>query len=384
MVIEAEKSGRIKKGDHLIEPTSGNTGIGLALAAALKGYHMHITLPEKMSNEKVDVLKGLGAKIYRTPTEAAWDSPESHIGVALQLNKDLPNSHILDQYSNPYNPIAHYDATGPEILYQCENRVDAVVMTAGTGGTITGVARYLKEKDPNIAIVGVDPIGSILALPSELNGPIGSYKVEGIGYDFIPKVLDRKTVDEWLKSNDTDSLRMARRLIKDEGLLVGGSSGAVVQAAIEYAKKHNLGAGKRIVVLAADSVRNYMTKFLSKEWMVENKFLPLSELDLPSAGNVFQNQSLETLPLKKVVGSDEKLTVGEALKALGNEEGYWALPILNEDKKKIDKVIFEEKLLAAIVNKALGKEDLAKKGATKDFVVVNFPEGGGGVVFLFS
>ena len=373
MVTEAEKSGRIKKGDHLIEPTSGNTGIGLALAAALKGYHMHITLPEKMSNEKVDVLKALGAKIYRTPTEAAWDAPESHIGVALQLNKELEHSHILDQYANPYNPIAHYDGTGREILYQCDDKLDVMVMTAGTGGTITGVARCLKEKDENIKVVGVDPVGSILALPGELNGPIGSYKVEGIGYDFIPKVLDRKIVDEWIKSNDTDSLLMARRLIRDEGLLVGGSSGAAVQAAVEYAKKHNLGEGKRIVVLAADSVRNYMTKFLSKEWMVENKFLPLTELDTkPSvkAVNPLEAQSLDALSLRKVGGASDALTVGEALAEIGKEEGYWGIPILSADKNRIEKVVFEEKLLAAIINKALGKGDPASKGATKDFVVV--------------
>ena len=334
---------------------------------------MHITLPEKMSNEKVDVLKALGAKIYRTPTEAAWDAPESHIGVALQLNKELEHSHILDQYANPYNPIAHYDGTGREILYQCDDKLDVMVMTAGTGGTITGVARCLKEKDENIKVVGVDPVGSILALPGELNGPIGSYKVEGIGYDFIPKVLDRKIVDEWIKSNDTDSLLMARRLIRDEGLLVGGSSGAAVQAAVEYAKKHNLGEGKRIVVLAADSVRNYMTKFLSKEWMVENKFLPLTELDTkPSvkAVNPLEAQSLDALSLRKVGGASDALTVGEALAEIGKEEGYWGIPILSADKNRIEKVVFEEKLLAAIINKALGKGDPASKGATKDFVVV--------------
>jgi len=163
MVEDAEKSGRIKPGDTLIEPTSGNTGIGLALAAAVKGYKMIITLPEKMSQEKVDVLKALGAQIIRTPTEAAWDAPESHIGVAKKLNKEIPNSHILDQYSNPSNPLAHYDGTAEEIIDQCGGKVDVVVLTAGTGGTITGIARKLKEKVPNVKIVGVDPDGSILA-----------------------------------------------------------------------------------------------------------------------------------------------------------------------------------------------------------------------------
>ncbi len=223
MVEDAEKSGRIKKGDTLIEPTSGNTGIGLALAAAVKGYKMIITLPEKMSQEKVDVLKALGAQIIRTPTEAAWDSPESHIGVAKKLHKEIPNSHILDQYSNPSNPLAHYDGTAEEIIQQCDGNVDMVVITAGTGGTLTGIARKIKEKAPQCKVIAVDPDGSILALPESLNGAIHSYKVEGIGYDFIPTVLDRSSelVDKWYKSFDKESFVMARRLIKEEGLLCG-------------------------------------------------------------------------------------------------------------------------------------------------------------------
>jgi cystathionine beta-synthase len=168
MVEEAERSGRLKKGDVLIEPTSGNTGIGLALTAAIKGYRCIITLPEKMSQEKVDVLKALGAEIIRTPTEAAWDAPESHIGVANRLLGEIPNSHILDQYSNTGNPMAHYEGTAEEIWEQCSGRVDMVVMAAGTGGTITGVGRRLKELNPNIIVVAVDPYGSILAQPAEL------------------------------------------------------------------------------------------------------------------------------------------------------------------------------------------------------------------------
>jgi cystathionine beta-synthase len=175
MVEEAQRKGRIRPGDTLIEPTSGNTGIGMALAAAVYGYRMVITMPEKMSREKQVVLEALGAEIIRTPTEAAWDSPDSHIGVAKQLQSILPNSHILDQYSNADNPHAHYHGTGQEIVEQTGGKLDACVMTAGTGGTITGVARKLKESIPGVRIVGVDPVGSILAGP----GPIGTYKVEG-------------------------------------------------------------------------------------------------------------------------------------------------------------------------------------------------------------
>ena len=266
MLLEAEAEGRIQPGDTLIEPTSGNTGIGLALAAAVRGYRMIITMPEKMSHEKQVVLEALGAEIVRTPTEAAWDAPESHIGVAKKLNCEIPNSHILDQYSNPNNPRAHEEGTGREILQQTEGKLDAVVIAAGTGGTITGVARTLKKHDGNILIVGVDPEGSILAGP----GPIRSYKVEGIGYDFIPEVLDRSLVDRWIRSNDADSFRIARRLIREEGLLVGGSSGAAVGAALQVAAE--LPEGSRVVTILPDSIRNYLTKFVDDEWMRANGF----------------------------------------------------------------------------------------------------------------
>src|SRR5262245_23978428 len=266
MVLEAEKSGRIRPGDRLIEPTSGNTGIGMALAAAVRGYRMIITMPEKMSREKQVTLEALGAEIIRTPTEAAWDSPDSHIGVAKQLKEILPNAHILDQYSNPDNPLAHYHGTGQEIVDQTGGKLDACVMTAGTGGTITGVARKLKEEIPGVRIVGVDPVGSILAGP----GIVSTYKVEGIGYDFIPDVLDRKLVDEWIKTEDRESFLMARRLIRQEGMLCGGSSGSAVWAALKVADK--IGPGKRIVVILPDSVRNYMTKFMDDQWMRENGF----------------------------------------------------------------------------------------------------------------
>ena len=266
MLEEAQKQGRIKPGDTLIEPTSGNTGIGLALAAAVYGYRMVITMPQKMSREKQVVLEALGAEIIRTPTEAAWDSPESHIGVAKQLKGLLPDAHILDQYGNPDNPAAHEDGTGREIVEQCDGKIDAVVMTAGTGGTLTGVARYVKKHVKGCRIVGVDPVGSILAGP----GPIASYKVEGIGYDFIPDVLDRSLVDEWVKTQDAESFRMARRLIRHEGLLVGGSSGSAVWASVEVAKR--MGPGKRVVTILPDSVRNYLSKFLDDRWMRENGF----------------------------------------------------------------------------------------------------------------
>jgi len=266
MVKEAELSGRIKPGDTLIEPTSGNTGQGIALAAAVKGYKCIITMPEKMSKEKQIALEALGAEIIRTPTEAKSSDPESHISVAKKLNKEIENSHILDQYSNPSNPEAHYYGTAEEIIKDFNNNLDMVVISVGTGGTITGIAKRLKEENPAIKIIGADPEGSILGGGDK----VSSYLVEGIGYDFIPDVLDNSLIDEYIKTKDEESFIMARRLIKEEGLLCGGSCGATMVAALKAASK--LKNGQNCLVILADGIRNYMTKFPNDSWMEENGF----------------------------------------------------------------------------------------------------------------
>ncbi|MDP6419408.1 MAG: pyridoxal-phosphate dependent enzyme [Candidatus Krumholzibacteria bacterium] len=267
MVEELEKEGRINAESTLIEPTSGNTGTGLAMTCAVKNLPLCITRPEKMSQEKQVVMEALGARIYRTPTEAAHDDPESLLGVAKRLNEEIENSIIPDQYENMNNPLAHYYGTGAEIWEEFGDSLDLVVIGAGTGGTIAGVAKYLKEKNPKIRIIGIDPEGSVLGGRKEVD----VYHVEGIGYDFVPGVLEYENIDGWIYSNDRDSFHMARRLIREEGLLVGGSSGAAVWGLLEAIKQET--GAKRALTILPDSIRNYLTKFVSDQWMRENGFL---------------------------------------------------------------------------------------------------------------
>jgi cystathionine beta-synthase len=369
MLEEAQKKGRIRAGDTLIEPTSGNTGIGLALAAAVHGYRMIITMPEKMSREKQVVLEALGAEIIRTPTEAAFDAPESHIGVAKQLKGILPNSHILDQYGNPDNPAAHYHGTGEEILEQCDGKLDAIVMTAGTGGTVTGVAKKLKEKVKNVRVIGVDPVGSILAGP----GPIHSYKVEGIGYDFIPDVLDRSLVDEWIKTEDAPSFQMARRLIRQEGLLCGGSSGSAMWAALQVAKK--MGPKKRIVVILPDSVRNYMTKFMDDRWMKENGFTE-SQWEANTVGD-----TLRSLPRRKLVTAASADTIADAVMSM-KEHGISQLPVI--DAGRLVGIVTESDVLAKLVDGRASLSSSVAEVMFRNVVTVKANEDAGQMLELFG
>lgn len=267
MVKAALDSGRIKPGDVLIEPTSGNTGIGIALAGAVLGFKVLITMPNKMSQEKQVVLERLGATIYRTPSEVSSDHTDSHISLAKRLQQDIPNAHILNQYGNSNNPDAHYYGTAEEIIADFGQDLHMVVASVGTGGTITGIARRLKEYNPTIKIIGVDPVGSILGGGDEVK----PYLVEGIGYDFFPDVLDNTLVDAYIKTTDADSFHMARRLICEEGLLIGGSCGAAMWGALQAAS--SLRADQKCLVILPDSIRNYMSKFASDDWMREQNFI---------------------------------------------------------------------------------------------------------------
>lgn len=325
MVEDAEKLGRLTPGCTIIEPTSGNTGIGLAMACAAKGYKCLIVMPEKMSNEKANTLKILGATVIRTPTEAAHDSPDGLILVAKRLNKEIPNSVILDQYENPGNPLAHYDGTGEEILRALNGHVDMVVGGAGTGGTITGVSRKIKEACPECVIVAADPEGSILSVPESLNASdVSFYEVEGIGYDFIPNVCHRDTVDMWIKTNDKVSLPLVRRLIAEEGILAGGSSGSALWAALQAAR--NLKAGQKVVVILPDGIRNYMTKLVSDNWMEARQFkAPVNEHN-----HWWWNHTVKELPLAEVSAINSTASCADALAAL-KQQNLKQIPVNGSD-----------------------------------------------------
>ncbi|TRZ26550.1 hypothetical protein HGM15179_000575 [Zosterops borbonicus] len=368
MVEDAERAGILKPGDTIIEPTSGNTGIGLALAAAVKGYRCIIVMPEKMSMEKVDVLRALGAEIVRTPTTARFDSPESHVGVAWRLKNEIPNAHILDQYRNASNPLTHYDTTAEEILQQCDGKVDMVVATAGTGGTITGISRKLKEKCPGCKIVGVDPEGSILAEPEELNKTDKTmYEVEGIGYDFVPTVLDRSAVDQWYKSNDEESFALARMMIREEGLLCGGSSGSAMSAAVKAAKE--LKEGQRCVVICPDSIRNYMSKFLSDKWMIQKGFMKEEDL-----GNKpwWWNISIQELSLSAPLTVLPTVTCAKTVEIL-REKGFDQVPVVDESGVILGMVTLGNMLSSLLVGKVKPSDEV-RKVIYKQFQQINLKD----------
>ena len=276
-IIEAaERDGRLKPGGTIVEATSGNTGVGLAIAAALKGYRCVFTMPDKMSHEKVRLLKAFGAEVIITPTAVAPDHPQNYIVVANRIASETPNSLFANQFYNDANPAAHYATTGPEIWKQTEGRVTHFIFAAGTGGTISGVGRFLKEKKPSVQIIAGDPLGSILAEMWRTKGegkPEGApYKIEGIGQDKVPGTLDMGVIDDFMTVTDKEAFTMARRLTREEGLFVGGSSGLIVHVALHVARRVDDPAACVVAVLP-DTGERYLSKLYTDEWMRENQML---------------------------------------------------------------------------------------------------------------
>jgi cystathionine beta-synthase len=283
MIEDFERSGQLKPGGTIVEGTSGNTGVGLALAAALKGYKCIFTMPDKMSQEKVRLLKAFGAEVIITPTAVPADHPDSYTSMAKRIAAETPNAVLANQFYNQVNPQAHYDTTGPELWEQTEGRITHFVAGAGTGGTLTGTGRYLKEKNPKVQIVGADPVGSILAEVWRSNGankPQGApYKVEGIGQDKIPGTLDLSVIDEYQTVSDRDAFAMARRLTREEGLFVGGSAGLIAHAALSVARRIN-DPDACVVTVLCDTGERYLSKVFNDEWMRENQMLDAEKMTL--------------------------------------------------------------------------------------------------------
>jgi len=308
MIEKAEREGKLRPGGTIVEPTSGNTGVGLAIAAAKKGYRCIFVMPDKMSQEKISMLRAYGAEVVICPTAVEPDSPESYYSVSDRLAEQIPGGFKPDQYSNMANPDAHYHVTAPEIWEQTGGELDAIVISVGTGGTISGIGRWIKEHKPEVLVVGADPEGSVYTAESERD--VHPYLVEGIGKDTWPKTMDASVVDEWIRVSDRDSFLTARRLAREEGLLVGGSGGTTVWAALAIADR--FGPDATILTMLPDSGRSYMSKFYDDNWMLEHGFVE-RRVPPPTVAELLRSKRIEERELPAFVTIAAHQKVGEAI-----------------------------------------------------------------------
>jgi cystathionine beta-synthase len=325
IVDEAEAKGLLRPGGVIVEATSGNTGTGLAMVAAVRGYRSVLCMPDKVSREKINLLKSFGAEVVITPTSVPPDSPESYYEVAKRIVRETPGAYLANQYYNPTNPEAHFRSTGPEIWRQTAGKVDYFVAGLGTGGTISGTARYLKQQNPKIQVIGADPIGSILKeyFDTKKVIPPRPYKVEGIGEDFFPGTLDFSTIDEIIAVSDSQSLNLARRLAREEGILAGGSAGTALYAALQVARRAK--PDQLVVVLIPDTGERYLSKVHSDEWMRDNHLLDSSAV---TVGEILRGKG-NHVPAIVTVTYDEPAS--RAL-ALIREFNISQLPVLKDGK----------------------------------------------------
>jgi len=328
IIEEAERSGRLRPGGMVVEATSGNTGLGLAMVCAKKGYKATLVMPDKMSQEKIQLLRAFGARVVITPTAVAPDDPRSYISVSKRIVEENPNSILADQYHNPENPRSHYLTTGPEIWEQTGGKVTDIVIGMGTGGTLSGTGRYLKEQNPNIKVIGVDPVGSILKETWQLGHVPGesepkTYKVEGIGQDFLPSTLDLSIIDEVIKVSDKDSFAWARRLVKEEGIFCGGTAGSALAAAMQYGA--SLPPDHLLVVLLPDSGSRYLSKFYDDKWMRENGFLSADWCEASL------KEILSVKPLQGLITAHEDDRLSEVIAAMKSHD-ISQMPVVHTDQ----------------------------------------------------
>ena len=351
IIQEAEESGRLQPGGTIVEATSGNTGVGLAIAAAIKGYRTIFVMPDKMSQEKILLLRAFGARVVVTPTAVEPEDPRSYYSVANQLVAETPNAFLADQYQNPQNPQAHLESTGPEIWQQTRGRITHFITGMGTGGTITGAGRYLKAQNPRVKIVGVDAVGSILHELHRSGKYIQAegYKVEGIGEDFLPGTTDLSVVDEIVQVNDKESLLMTRRLVREEGIFCGGSSGSAVIGAIKYAREHNLGPDDVVVVILPDSGDRYLSKVFDDDWMRENGFLERAWIDFRA------NDVQSAKPDQEVITAVPQDRLTDVV-ALMKKYNISQLPVLNDDGRLLG-LVTEIDLLNHMLQEDHGHHD---------------------------